>query len=61
MESGYVNVTGQKKSSNKSKQILFKGSFFCQTWKRRKTMAPPEVIFPCVQMTTAQWAPTAQW
>ena len=31
MEFDYIYVTGQKKSSNKSKQILLKGSFFCQT------------------------------
>ncbi len=31
MEFDYIHVTGQKKSSNKSKQILLKGSFFWQT------------------------------
>jgi len=31
MEFDYIHVTGQEKSSNKSKQILLKGSFFWQT------------------------------
>src|SRR6266436_1515113 len=31
MEFDYIHGTGQEKSSNKSKQILLKGSFFWQT------------------------------
>jgi hypothetical protein len=31
MEFDYIYVTGQKKSSTKSKQILLNGSFFWQT------------------------------
>jgi hypothetical protein len=43
MEFDYIYVIGQKKSSNKSKQILLKGSSFCQTtnsgsrFERRRT------------------------
>jgi hypothetical protein len=43
MEFDYIHVTGQEKSSNKSKQILLKGSFVCQTtnsgshFERRRT------------------------
>ena len=43
MEFDYIYVIGQEKSSNKSKQILLKGSSFCQTtnsgsrFERRRT------------------------